>query len=244
MRKIIILAAGKGVRMNSAISIPKVLFPVNGIPMIERLIRSAIASKVDHRPIIVVAPDNKKLFIKALTNYGCDYVVQTEQLGTGHALACAKDLTVGADELLCLHGDHPLIKPETIRELVKNHRNEIVIATTMVDNFNGWQKSFWQWGRIIRNNGRIKAIIEFKDANDAIKNIKEVNPAIYRFNSQWLWENIDKIRNNNIQKEYYLTDLIKMAVDQGTKINSILINPKEAIGINTQDELKIVESLF
>jgi len=118
------------------------------------------------------------------------------------------------------------------------------MMTTTVDNFDGWQKNFYHWGRIVRQNGEIKAIVEFKDADEEIKQIKEVNPGLYRFDSQWLWENIDRLGNSNAQHEYYLTDLIKLAFEQNQKISSIIISPKEVIGINSIEELKIAENLI
>lgn len=243
MKKIIVLAAGKGKRMGK--ELPKVLVPLAGKPMIERLIQAIIKSGVDSRPIIVVSPDNQSIISKALEQYNCRYAIQDRQLGTGHAVNCAKEL-VGeeASDVICFYGDHPFVKPETIKNLAESRQGIITIATTIVPDFNDWRKNFYHWGRILRYNGRIEAIIEFKDATDEVKNIKEVNPGFYCFNSEWLRQNIKELTNKNAQGEYYLTDLINLAFRQKEKINSISIDPREAVGINTPEELEIAKGLI
>jgi bifunctional UDP-N-acetylglucosamine pyrophosphorylase/glucosamine-1-phosphate N-acetyltransferase len=97
---------------------------------------------------------------------------------------------------------------------------------------------------VLRNRGRIKAIVEFKDVDDKIKRIREVNPAIYCFDAKWLWRNIEKLKNNNSQQEYYLTDMVKQAFVQGLRVESFPVDTEEAIGINTKEELKIVEKMI
>ena len=242
MKKVVVLAAGNGRRMNS--DLPKVLVPLKGKPMIEYLIQSIIDSGVDKKPIIVVSPDNIEIFKKALANYNCIYALQKDQLGTGHALACAKDYLARADKVISFYGDHPFVKAETIKRLADNCSGVITMMTTEVENFDGWEHNFFQWGRVIRKSREIEAIIEFKDANDETKQVKEVNPGFYCFDNSWLWKNIAKLKNNNAQKEYYITDLVKMAFEQKHKINSIIIKPKEAMGINNKEELELAENLF
>ena len=243
MNKIVILAAGKGTRMKD--ELPKVLVPLKGKPMIEYLIKSIFDSGVDNNPVIVVSLDNKELINNALKNYDCKYAPQDKQLGTGHALACVKDLIdESADNIIVLYGDHPFIKPKTIKELIKVHTGKITMMTTEVEDFNDWRKNYYSWGRIIKEGEKIKAIKEFKDASEEEKKIKELNPAFYCFSAEWLWKNIKKLENNNAQKEYYLTDLIKIASEQNIKISSIKINFNEAIGINSKEELEIAEKLI
>ena len=118
------------------------------------------------------------------------------------------------------------------------------MLTTVVSDFGDWRGSFYQWGRIARDGrGEIKKIIEFKDADEKIKEIKEVNPAAYRFGGKWFWENIELIKNNNAQQEYYLTDLIELAFKNGEKVGSISIKPEEALGVNTPEDLAIAEKV-
>lgn len=241
-KKIIILAAGKGTRMGS--DLPKALALVSGKPMLEHLLLAVNESGVDDEPIVVVSPDNIEAIKKCLKNYNCTYAVQKEQLGTGHAVSCAKDLIGQTGETICFYGDHPLIKPKTIKNLADYHRGIITIATTAVQDYNDWRKGFYHWGRIMRYGKEIEAIIEFKDATEAVRQIKEINPAFYSFNNKWLWDNIKKLNNKNIQQEYYLTDLINLAFRQKNIIHSIPISPEEAIGVNTLEELAVAEKLF
>lgn len=224
---------------------PKVLAHVNGKPMLEYLLRAVVKSGVDNEPVVVVSPDNIEAIKQCLKDFNCAYAVQEEQLGTGHAVSCAKDfINQENGEVICFYGDHPLIKPETIKNIADNHRGIITIATTSVPDYNDWRKGFYHWGRIIRFKNQIEAIIEFKDATEEVKRINEVNPAFYSFSNKWLWENINELKNKNAQKEYYLTDLINLAFRQKNKIYSIPISPEEAIGVNTLEELAVAEKLF
>lgn len=242
MNKVIILAAGKGTRMKT--DLPKVLSPINGKPMIEYLVNSVIKADVNSSPIIVVSPDNHKLISEALKDYPVEFAIQTEQLGTGHAVLSAKNL-VGdnIENIIVLYGDHPFIKDSSINNLVKNHKEEVSMIMVTVDDFNDWRKNFYYWGRIIRGDKGIKEIVEFKDADDKIKEIKDVNPAFFCFNKDWLFKNIINLKDNNNQKEYYLTDLIKTAFNQDININFSLIDPREAMGVNSPEELEVARNL-
>lgn len=242
MKKVVILAAGKGKRMGAGV--PKVLVKIKGKPMIEYLVRSVIKSGVDHHPVIVVSPDNKDMIKQALKKYGCRYAAQNRQLGTGHAMACAKKvLGKKVDYVICFYGDHPFIKAATIRKLADSCNGVITMMTTAVRDFLSWRKNFYHWGRIVRSHGHVKEIIEFKDADNKTKETREVNPAIYCFSSKWLWQNIKKLKNLNAQNEYYLTDLIKMAFKQNLPVESFPIDPEEAMGINTKEELSVAKKL-
>lgn len=239
---VVILAAGQGKRMKS--DLPKVAIPLKGRPLIEYLVKSCIKSGIDRNPVVVVSPDNKDIISGILKGYNCRYAIQAEQLGTGHALACAKSELAGANKIISFYGDHPFVSSKTIKKLANCHDCIITLMTVTVSNFDNWQQIFYNWARIIRNNNQIKAIVEFKDASEEIKKIKEVNPGFYCFNSQWLWQNIDKIKNNNAQQEYYLTDLAKFAFEQNHRINFMKIDPREAVGINKPEELAIAETLI
>lgn len=225
---------------------PKVLSPLAGKPIIEHLLKAIMESGADDKPIIVVSPGNKEAIRKALSSYNLEYAVQKEQLGTAHAVLCAKELIGAAiKNIVVLNGDHPLFKSETIKKLSQDSEKIITMLTATVTGFNGWQKSFYQWGRIVRGrSGEIKGIVEFRDAGEKTKEIKEVNPAAYRFNGKWLWKNIEQIKNNNAQKEYYLTDLVGLAFRDGKKVDSISIKPEEALGVNTPEELAEAETII
>lgn len=241
--KIIILAAGKGTRMGS--ELPKALVPLNNKPMITYLAESVLAAALDARPIVVVSPENKDIIQESLALYDWDYAVQTEQLGTGHAVACARDFVpADTDNIVVLYCDHPFVKADSIRQFGLFPTEAVTIMPSLLGNYDGWHQNFYHWGRIIRNNsGDVEKIIEFKDASPAEIAVTEVNPGFMCFNSQWLWENISLLKNNNTQKEYYLTALVEMAFQQGYKVGTIVIEPREAMGINSKEELAIAEGL-
>ncbi len=245
MNKVIILAAGKGTRMNS--ELPKVLMPLKGKPMIKYLIESVLKSQIDRQPILIVSPDNQEIIKEYLKEYDLNYVIQSEQLGTGHAISCAKELLSesGIKNLVVFYGDHPFIQAETMEKLIVNHYDPITMMTTQVSNFEGWHQNFIRWGRVLRDkDGEIKEIIEFKDASPKQQEITEVNPAFFCFDNSWIWKNISQLKNQNNQKEYYLTDMIKIATSQNIRINSLEIGPEEAVGINSQEELAVAEELL
>ncbi|MFH1405425.1 MAG: NTP transferase domain-containing protein [Patescibacteria group bacterium] len=244
--RIIILAAGKGKRMGNGDK-PKALTPVGGKPILQYLVESIESSKVDGVPVVVTGPEK----IRLCDEFGgrCDYVSQMEQLGTGHAVMVSKDMVIDSDALIVLYGDHPFISANTLKRLTARHAfgdNTITMMTTTVPSFDDWYSAFTHWGRILREpqSGHIIGIREYKDTNDQERGIKEVNPALFCFDSTWLWENIEKLNNNNAQQEYYLTDLIEMAVEQGKRISSLDVAPEEAIGINTPQECKVAEDLI
>ncbi|MFH0814814.1 MAG: NTP transferase domain-containing protein [Candidatus Falkowbacteria bacterium] len=253
--RIIILAGGKGVRMNSTGA--KVLQPILGLPMIEYVFKSFAELDLAERPVVVVgfdAANVKKQINPPPRGYGAAsrrvmFVGQKEQLGTGHAVACCKRKFKNyAGPILVLYGDHPLISRQTIENLFKIHEKagaQITMMTTSVEDFNDWRQGFFAFGRILRDTeNNICAIRELRDCDENERKILELNPGYYCFDSQWLWKNIGALKNNNNQKEYYLTDLIELAVEQGIKINSLKIHPIECVGVNTPEQLAIVERLL
>ena len=242
--KILILAGGKGKRMES--ELPKVLVSLKGKPMISHLLESVEKSGVADKPSIVVG-FKKELVIDTLgKNY--DYVIQDEQLGTGHAVLISEKSMTDSNHILVLYGDNPYMTPETIKKIVDEHMkfgNKITLATTTLPDFKYWRAFFYKnFSRIIRDgNGKILKSVEFRDANDEEKEILEVNPCYFCFESKWLFENLKKINNSNAQQEYYLTDLVKMAIQEGEKIESISINPHEALAANSKEELELLEQI-
>ena len=230
--KVIILAAGKGTRMG--LDVPKVLVEINGKPMIEHLLSSVLESGLDKNPIIIVSPDNKEKFATALKDFPVEYVIQEEQLGTGHAVSVARDSVASdVDKIFVFNGDHPFVSSRSMVSLANSHKDKISMMVVELDDFLDWRNVFNSWGRIIKDGDKIKEIIEFKDANDEVKKVLSVNPAIYCFDKNWLFENISALKNNNKQQEYYLTDLIKIAFDQGSAINYCLIDAQEGLGVNS-----------
>ncbi|MFA5184852.1 MAG: NTP transferase domain-containing protein [Patescibacteria group bacterium] len=246
MTRIIILAAGKGTRMDS--ELPKVLVALHSRPMIAYLLDSVTAAAVDPRPLIVVSPDNQEMIGQALADYRVDYVIQKKQLGTGHAVLSARELisrqNPEAENIIVLYGDHPFLKADSIQRLAAARPTALTMMTTRLPDFDGWRQNFYHWGRIIRGmNGAVEAITEFKDASEEEKLITEVNPALMCFNKEWLFRGIDRLRADNKQREYYLTDMVKLAFAEGHTVETLSIEPHEAMGINSLEELHIAEDI-
>ena len=242
--RIIILAAGKGTRMGNGI--PKVLTPFRGKPLIEHLLLTVKDSGVDPRPIIVVGHGADTVMKTLGDEY--EYVHQKEQFGTGHAVRCAKSLLQGkTDAVLTLYGDHPLVSAETIKRLENIHweKGEVLtLAVTTVDDFSGWRTPLADFGRVVRDtSGNIASIVEAKDATPDELTIREVNPSFFCFSANWLWENLSKLTNQNAKCEYYLTDLVGIAMQEGHSIPSLNIKPLESIGVNSLTHLEIANGL-
>jgi len=240
----IILAAGKGTRMGdvNGSPIPKVMFNLNGKPIIDhsvQIIRQAGIEKV----VLVVG--YKREMIQDYFGDKVEYAIQEQQLGTGHAASMAKDTLYGKSEaVLIFGGDNPLIKSETIQNLINVFEKEkptIAMLSVVSDSL-----SDWAFGRIIRNNnGEVVDIVEQKDCTPVQLDIKEGNPAFYIFDAKWLWDNISKLENDNAQKELYLTDMIYLAREQGRRILAVPVSEEsEALGINNPAQLKAAEDIL
>ncbi len=241
--QIVILAAGKGTRMGG--SVPKVLVMLNNKPLILYLLEEVEKINQLAKPIIVVGYMADK--VKAVLGNNYIYAIQDKQLGTAHALLAAKHKAIGKN-ILVLYGDHPFIKAEGLKKLMELHhkkQSNISMFTTVVDNFKGLNKPLEYYGRIIRDaNKKLVKIVEYKDASAGQKKIKELNPGIYMFNAAWLWQQAEKIKNKNEQAEYYLTDIVEIAIARGEKISSTHIDPKEVIGVNSKEDLKLAETIL
>jgi bifunctional UDP-N-acetylglucosamine pyrophosphorylase/glucosamine-1-phosphate N-acetyltransferase len=226
--------------------VPKPLLPIAGRPMIEHLFDSVIDSGLDARPIVVVAPDAVEQF-RAVLDDRCEYVVQAEQKGTGHAVMMAADAAHGAESIIVLYGDHPFLSAEVIGSLSKLQKsNSAVIAmlTVKVPNFDDDYATFKNWGRIIRDeNHEFVAIREAKDASADELLVTELNPAMYAFQADWLWSHLPLLGNKNAAGEIYLTDLIALAVEEGHQVVASSAEPFEVVGVNTPEELKTAERL-
>jgi bifunctional UDP-N-acetylglucosamine pyrophosphorylase/glucosamine-1-phosphate N-acetyltransferase len=244
MNQVIILAAGKGTRMNS--ELPKALVPLKGRPMIAYLLDSVVSSGIDKEPIIIVSPENKDIISEALHEYKAKYVIQDKQLGTGHAVACAQpDIRPDTENIIVLYCDHPFVTSESLQRFSMIKTEALAVMPTILPDYEGWHHNFYHWGRMVRDKaGKMSKIVEFKDATDSEKEILEVNPGFMCFNSAWLWEYIKLLNNENQQKEYYLTALVGIAFDKGFPVDTANVEPREAMGINSQEELLVAESLL
>ena len=241
--KVIILAAGQGKRFKAPY--PKVLADFRGKPMVAWVRDAVVQANVTDRPVVVVGVGAEQ--VKAALGEGCDYVFQEKQLGTGHAVAQCRSLLAGkADAVLVLYGDQPLVTGQTIKKLVdeyEQHNPTITLATATVPDFDEWRQPTARFGRILRNRGVLWGIIEAKDATAEQLKIHEVNAGYYCFDGPWLWECVDRLPNNNIQREYYVTDLVALAVSQNHIVHTISIPPRQALGANSPEELEVIEKL-
>jgi bifunctional N-acetylglucosamine-1-phosphate-uridyltransferase/glucosamine-1-phosphate-acetyltransferase GlmU-like protein len=241
--QIIILAAGKSKRMKS--DEPKALALFHGHPLLQHILQTLLTLHLAMKPIIVVGHKKEKI----IETFGPEYTYaeQKEQLGTGHAVKSAKRFFHKDHKtILVISADQPTVSRETIERIISKHLEKkpaITIATVLVPDFEEWRSGLRHFGRIIRGeSGRVVDIVEFKDASEKEKLIKELNPALYAFDSDWLWENIDKLKNENTQGEYYLTDLIKLACDQNKKVEAVpVFNIIEGLQPNTKEELGMLE---
>ena len=235
--RVIILAAGKGTRMNS--DLPKVLHKLQGKALIDYVIDES--ELLDPKEIILVVGFKKEQVIKHTKNrFHLKYATQVEQLGTGHAVLQTKELLKNKKgHILILYGDVPNIKASTLMPIIDDHisnNRDLTLITAEIDDPSGY-------GRIIRDkNGNLLKIIEEKDCNDNEKKIKEWNPGIYIFKIKEVFRILNSIKTNNASKEYYLTDAIGLAQQSNMQIKAIKIaNSGEVIGINTTDQLKELE---
>lgn len=243
--KVIILAAGQGKRFTSPL--PKVLAPVGGKPMVAWVVAAVEKANVTDRPVVVVGVGAEH--IKAALGDRCDYVLQERPLGTGHAVAqCRAEFEGKADAVLVLYGDHPLVKPATIKTLVECHQQQhpmLTMVTVSVPDFEDWRRPFQPFSRVVRDvSGKLVRVVEVKDASPRELEITEVNPAYFCFDAAWLWPHLEPLSNRNAQGEYYLTDLVGMAIAEGKRVVTIAIPPEEALGANSPEELKILNSLI
>jgi len=223
---IIVLAAGQGTRMKS--ELPKVMHPVAGRPMVSFVVDAAQA--LDPAHLVVVVGHGEDL-VRQTVGDAVAYATQEEQLGTGHAVQQAAHSADGrAETVLVLYGDTPLMRPETLRHLVEHHQAESAAVTVLTSE----PADPTGYGRIVRESqgGSVLAIVEEIEATPAQKAIEEVSSGIFCFRDSWLWPNLAKIRASSAG-EYYLTQLVAIAQDQGEKVTAWLVSdPLEVIGLD------------
>lgn len=234
----IILAAGKGTRMKS--DLPKVLHKVAGISMLEHVFRSVNA--INPEKTVTVIGHKAELVEQVLAGH-TDFVRQTEQLGTGHAVMMAEPVLENlTGQTLVIAGDTPLITGESLKNLIDfhiNHKNVATILTAEADNPFGY-------GRIVRNqHGEVLKIVEQKDASDFEQQIKEINTGTYVFDNARLFEALKNINTNNAQGEYYITDVIGIFRENGEKVGAYTLKDfDESLGVNDRVALATAEGVM
>jgi bifunctional UDP-N-acetylglucosamine pyrophosphorylase/glucosamine-1-phosphate N-acetyltransferase len=239
MLNIVILAAGQGKRMQS--NLPKVLHPIAGRPMLTHVLDSARALEAQCIAV-VVGHGAEQVKLAYATQPDLQFALQQPQLGTGHAVLQAVPLLqeTGADDVtIILYGDVPLVQPDTLRALMLARANGVAILTEILPDATGY-------GRIVRNaKGSVTAIVEHKDATPEQRAIQEVNTGIMAVPTRQLKTWLAKLTNNNAQGEYYLTDIVGMAVAEGVSVN--VAHPSagfETLGVNSRLQQAELERLW
>jgi bifunctional UDP-N-acetylglucosamine pyrophosphorylase/glucosamine-1-phosphate N-acetyltransferase len=236
---VVILAAGKGTRMKSAD--PKVLHRAAGFSLIEHVLRAAETLR-PATTVVVVGHGSDRVKDALGKRLGLRFALQEPQLGTGHALLQAEPhLTGKSGTVVLLSGDVPLLRPATLCAMVEAHTSRGAAATVLtarVDRPQGY-------GRIVRDGGRIAAIVEDKDATPAEREIDEINSGIYAFALEPLFTALRSVGAANAQGEYYLPDLVRIYRERGLAVETVsLDDPREILGVNSRRELADVTAIL
>jgi bifunctional UDP-N-acetylglucosamine pyrophosphorylase/glucosamine-1-phosphate N-acetyltransferase len=233
---VILLAAGEGKRMKS--SLPKVLHRLGGKPLLWYSLRTVRGLKPEK--IAVVVGHGADEVRQACKENGIRWVVQEKQLGTGHAVRCTEEIFQDfSGDLLILSGDVPLVSRETLLALLRRHREKnaaLTLITARLDQPVGY-------GRILRDGKKeIKGIVEERDAAEQQKDLKEVNAGIYAVAPRFLYAALGRLTNHNQQGEYYLPDIVGVALRSGDRVQTVqLEDAREISGVNTRQELAVME---
>ncbi|GAA4870023.1 bifunctional UDP-N-acetylglucosamine diphosphorylase/glucosamine-1-phosphate N-acetyltransferase GlmU [Paenibacillus vulneris] len=234
----IVLAAGQGKRMKSKLY--KVLHPVCGKPMVGHVV-TVLEQLQTQRTVVVVGHGAES--VKAYLGDRAEYALQEKQLGTGHAVLQAKELLGNEDGLtVVLYGDTPLVTTESVQEMIRVHQEKGAAATVMTAIFD----NPFGLGRIIRDaQGRVSRIVEQKDCNAEEREIKEINSGMYCFTNRKLFDALSKVKNDNAQQEYYLTDVIGILVNEGDIVEAYCTpDAMETLGVNDRVALSEAEQLM
>lgn len=230
----IILAAGMGTRMKSKRS--KVLHEVSGLPMIEIVLR--LAREVSKKITVIVSEENQKE-INVLLKEGEKSIIQKERLGTGHAVNIALEsiMQSDAEKVLILYGDTPLVRVETLEDIINKNNDVTFLGFINQDSSN-------KYGRLVTEGEKLIEIIEFKDATDEQRQISICNSGVVCVERNFIIDAINKLEPSNVTGEYYLTDIAHIANSQSKKCGFILCSENEVIGVNSREDLFLVDSIM
>lgn len=236
----LVLAAGRGSRFREegGEPFPKVVRPVLGRPMVLYVLDALAGARVTDVTLVVGFLADE---VKRAVGGRASYVIQPEQKGSGHAVACAAERYRGfGGGLVVMCGDSPLFTPDTIGRILREHLETgaaVTLASALLDEPFGY-------GRILRDaDGRITGVVEQKCATAEQRTIREVNGGAYAFDSRWLFGNIDRMEINSAG-EYNLTDMVRIAIEQGRTVSAIQCDPVELLGVNTPEQLRTVEYIL
>jgi bifunctional UDP-N-acetylglucosamine pyrophosphorylase/glucosamine-1-phosphate N-acetyltransferase len=236
---VVILAAGRGTRMKSAD--PKVLHPAGGLSLLERVLRTADTLQ-PATTVVVVGHMAERVEQAVRKRLGLRFALQRPQLGTGHALLQAEPHLAGkSGTVVLLSGDVPLLRPATLRALIATHEARGAAATVLTARVEGPH----EYGRIVREDGRIAAIVEHKDATAEQRRIDEINSGVYAFALEPLFGALRSIGAANAQGEYYLPDLVGIYRRQGRIVETVLLeDSRQILGVNSRRELADVTAIL
>ena len=235
---LIILAAGKGTRMNS--DLPKVLHPIGGAPMLHHAMRAGAALDPEH--VIVVAGHGAGQVRAAALSYdeNAEVVLQEEQLGTGHAVDQARDALKGFEgDIVVLFGDTPFLRPETLERMIAaRQRHDVVVL--------GFEVAELQprYGRLVMDGDRLVKIVEYKDASEDERTIRFTNSGLLACDAQTLFEMLSETSNDNASGEYYLTEVAELANQRGLTVTAIACDEAETLGVDSRTDLAAADALF
>ena len=237
--KAVVLAAGKGTRLRTeGVDLPKVLRQAAGRALLDYVLEAL--DFLDQKDVVLVAGYQRDKVLAAYPGYPS--AVQEPQLGTGHAVQCAKEALAGFDgSVLICYGDMPLMRRETYLSLIETHRregNDCTLLSAVSD-------EELPYGRIVRNeSGAFARIVEDRDCTPEEKAIRELNVGVYVFEAKALWEALEQLRPNNAQGEFYLTDAPAYILARGGKVGACpTCTPEEMLGVNTVEQLHQVEEI-
>lgn len=230
---VIILAAGKGTRMND-LNIPKVCRKVGELTMIEHVVNTALKLKPD-KIIMIVSQENYPIISQIINNNRIIYVIQRQLLGTASAVLSSEEMYSGSN-ILVLLGDVPLLKVETLQKVIGMDSKATILGFQDSDINN-------RFGRIILNNHNVDRIVEYAEATDEEKKIDHVNAGILYLNANYTFL-LNHITNNNSKGEYYLTDIVKIMNDLNHKVSYYETSKEECLGANTPLELQNLNNIY
>lgn len=234
----LVLAAGKGTRMKSDKS--KLVHKIYGKELVKRVVETAKKSGVND---VIAVVGYKKEQVQQVLGDSVKYAYQDEMLGTGHAVLQAEEyLKDKHGKVVVLNGDVPILRPETVKKFIEksiNNKEYATILTAIYNNPMGY-------GRVVRDiGGNVKAIVEEKDATEDERNIQEINAGIYCFDIQELLKALKELKPNNVQNEYYITDIIKIMNDKGLKTGAVIVEDNtEILGVNDKIQLELLTKVL